>query len=1082
MCSTYSWILLHWHMTGHWHYTLIFLAGTLFCSSAYSQQARDSALYYLDLGQYSVAVPYFQESYDTLLQRGEWDTLTSLTVKYSTALLNTGDYSGSLNLISESYGLLEEMEGMDHLKVELLNAFAFSLHQMGQYESAQQILLEAQQLGESVFSEPHRLKAQTAEYLAMAYKELGDEDSLQYYVARAEILYLEVLDSTDKILGIFYNNVGVLLNESGDLDRSEFYYEKALNVLIPILGENHSIIGTIYNNLSSIYADRRAFRDAIAYSQKSIEIAQAADNPHRELQATYNKGSYLFIISEYDQGIPLLNRARELCTVHLGTDHIMMSHILDMLSEVTVQQQNYDLASNQALQSLQIKSSFYGDEHIEIARSYYALANVTQKAGNNEEALEYALKAIALRKKLLRPDHIDLAHSYHQAGDIYQQTGESHLAERMYRQALDIYQQNPYSHSWRLDTYTRLGDLYRHLGSYPASIKFYHEGLSALMIDPSASNPLQSDNLLFAPNLILCYQGLMQSHFLQYQLNPETHQDHLDSALYFIRLGTDQLIMETGQSFGEAAALIWSNYSTPFYGSAIQVAFAAYERTNKIQDIELGWEIINRIKYQALRQALQQQDATKYAGLPDSILESEKLLKSEISHLRSGNYANDTITSLQLSAKEIEYQKLLLELEQKYPRYHELKYNQSIPGLDEIQSATTDSTQLLQYLFGEGFFYVIGISQDSVFFVERETDGLAEIHSQVDSMLGAMQTQDCSTFSKHSLSLSESFLKPFLDSGKSDVIIIPHDFLYRINFEFLVGARGGEYCQFSELDFMIEKHLFRYLYLSEELLTSSTDSYEKDRILAVAPDFSHNNARNKHPDTASAEMSGNTRLSSLPWATRTVERIGQSFQGKTLQGSDATEENVKREIGRYRILHFGTHAEMNNSDPMLSRLFMQPSSSSHAEDGYLYTHEIYGLPMDASLVSLTACETGLGKLQNGEGMLSLARAFRYAGCPSVSMSLWKIDDQSSAEIMEMFYLNLEKGKTKDLALQDAKLAFLKNNPPEFANPLYWAGMIIIGDNTPLNLAGSSNVWVWAGIGCLILICFLFFRSRLKNSN
>jgi len=165
---------------------------------------------------------------------------------------------------------------------------------------------------------------------------------------------------------------------------------------------------------------------------------------------------------------------------------------------------------------------------------------------------------------------------------------------------------------------------------------------------------------------------------------------------------------------------------------------------------------------------------------------------------------------------------------------------------------------------------------------------------------------------------------------------------------------------------------------------------------------------------------------------------------------------------------------------MLSRLVLSHTGQDSKEDDFLFTYEIYGLDLHASLVSLTACETGLGRLQSGEGMLSMARAFRYAGCPSIAMSLWKIDDQSSAEIMQEFYLNLDQKLTKDRALRQAKLNFLAQSPEELSNPLFWAGMVLVGDVSPVEIESSTSsvLFVLGGLSLLSLLSFLLYRFIL----
>src|SRR5690606_15347461 len=132
------------------------------------------------------------------------------------------------------------------------------------------------------------------------------------------------------------------------------------------------------------------------------------------------------------------------------------------------------------------------------------------------------------------------------------------------------------------------------------------------------------------------------------------------------------------------------------------------------------------------------------------------------------------------------------------------------------------------------------------------------------------------------------------------------------------------------------------------------------------------------------------------------------------------------------------------------------TDASSKEDGYLYTYEIYNINLSSNLAILTACETGKPTYHAGEGMISLAHAFNYAGSESILTSLWKVDEQSSAEIIELFYKNIKNGMDKDLALQQAKLSYLTTAKGRTMNPQYWAGLVLIGDTSPINLTTSNN--------------------------
>jgi CHAT domain-containing protein len=202
-----------------------------------------------------------------------------------------------------------------------------------------------------------------------------------------------------------------------------------------------------------------------------------------------------------------------------------------------------------------------------------------------------------------------------------------------------------------------------------------------------------------------------------------------------------------------------------------------------------------------------------------------------------------------------------------------------------------------------------------------------------------------------------------------------------------------------------------------------------------------------------------------------VNEIQKIFPGSAVfTGKEATEAKVKALSPRYNILHFATHAELDEKDPLLSRILL---TASDQEDGRLEVREIFEMELNASLVVLSGCETALGKLSNGDELSGLTRAFIYAGTPSVIASLWNVDDSSTAALMGSFYRNL-KTMSKVEALRQAQLSLIHNevkgelltqrgvggigkldeasrakslsqNAVSISHPYFWAPFILVGN-------------------------------------
>jgi CHAT domain-containing protein len=161
------------------------------------------------------------------------------------------------------------------------------------------------------------------------------------------------------------------------------------------------------------------------------------------------------------------------------------------------------------------------------------------------------------------------------------------------------------------------------------------------------------------------------------------------------------------------------------------------------------------------------------------------------------------------------------------------------------------------------------------------------------------------------------------------------------------------------------------------------------------------------------------------------------------------------------------HALIDDENPMYSRLVFTQGIDT-LEDGNLHTFELYNMKLNHDLAVLSACNTGYGKLQKGEGIMSLARAFSYAGVPSVVTSQWQVNDQSSFELMDLFYEYLTKGLSKDEALQKAKIDYLQNTNGLTAHPYFWATHILIGDTTPIQSSKSNALYYVLILGVMAL--------------
>ena len=180
-----------------------------------------------------------------------------------------------------------------------------------------------------------------------------------------------------------------------------------------------------------------------------------------------------------------------------------------------------------------------------------------------------------------------------------------------------------------------------------------------------------------------------------------------------------------------------------------------------------------------------------------------------------------------------------------------------------------------------------------------------------------------------------------------------------------------------------------------------------------------------------------------------VSAIAEQFQNQgkpsaSFLNSNATEENFKTGVGKYSFVHIATHGYINERHPQLSMLlFSQPRDSTTKEDGVLYGAETYNLDLNIDLLVLSSCESGIGKLVKGEGIMAMTRGFFYSGATNIIFSLWKVYDRQTSDLMREFYRYVLTGETFSSSLRKAKLTMIADRRTAF--PSKWSGFILVGN-------------------------------------
>jgi CHAT domain-containing protein len=531
------------------------------------------------------------------------------------------------------------------------------------------------------------------------------------------------------------------------------------------------------------------------------------------------------------------------------------------------------------------------------------------------------------------------------------------------------------------------------------------------------------------------------------------------------------------------------------------------------KNIEKAFGLAELNKAVLLLQANNATAAYQLGGLPKELADKEKALDKRYSeleaHLKEA-YAKNSRDSLRklLNDLGIEKRSLRKEIDTKYPQYAALKYQQAEPKTTEIQAALPENTALIEYVVLDTATFIFYIDKQKAF-LQRADISRTALEYKVKTLHNALSNYDYiletpedayANYTKNAAAMYELLLAPVLAEAKNEqiksLIIVPDGHLAYLPFEaFLSQPAPAQLSPYQDLAYLIKDYSLSYSY-SAQLWKNSEQAAKMDnngQILAMAGDYQTNRSSKK-----SSKNSVNTEaaapavrspkhnslrkaLAPLPAAQEEVQLLSQIFKGHFALGDAASELKFKQQAENYAVIHLAMHGILDEQNPILSSLAF--TEDGGAENNFLQVYEISKMKLNADLVVLSACETGYGKFQAGNGVASLARSFMYAGVNALVVSLWAVNDASTAIIMRFFYQNLDKGMGKAEALQQAKLEYLSEAKGTSAHPALWSPFIQLGNRKPVSIAkqaslGSYFIFALAPLGGLGLLYFVRCRKNV----
>lgn len=953
-----------------------------------------------------MALALFREAKD---KRGEAAALNNIGNVYA----STGNYSEALKVYEESLKIAKDI-GDKVEEARALNNIGEVYRLTGKYREA----FEAFETSLKIERESGNKagEAETLNNIANVYNLKGEyEEALAVYEMSLKIAK-EIGDRAGEAIAL--GNIGVVYESTGKYSQALEAYEASLTIKRE-LGDKLGQALTL-NNIGIVYQFTGRYREALGKYEESLRIAREIGNKVAESMAVSNLGAiyqstgdYAKALESYEASLKiereLGNKAGE--AQALGNIAIVYkltgqyAEALDAFETVL-----------KIFQQLQMQP--------EIAVTLHNIGAIYEVMNEPVKALQAFEASLKIKREI--SDKLGEALTLNNIGAVYQSMGKHAEALGMFEESLKIARGIGHR-AGEAAALSSMGRVYRLTSKYGEALKVYEE--SVKIAEEIGAPDIAFNN----------YWGIGDVHRSQKRWEPGAEAYRKAIALIEqIRAATKEPSLQMG---------FFKQCTEPYYGlvtclialnkkeEAFQVAERAKART-LVELLEGGGVDVTKVLTEEEKQQKQElEDRLAFLNAEHRYLKSqpnpdESRLKDVESRLVAARRDYDAFRRrLYLAHPELQSQQ-----------------GESTPltvaqAIQWFQALKARDVVMLEYLVGNEQTWLFALSGTGKLTVHAIRITRKELEQRVNALREAIRLKEegrIGTLPKIETALRklDVLLNPVSPAlkGARQVCIVPDDVLWEVPFAALKMPKG---------QYLIEVCAVSYAPSLTALKAMSDRERKQARpaqtLLAMAP-FAYADAGNR---LRIREVPLRGTFSPLPASLHEVAAVSQLYGTKPYLREKANETLVKTEGDKMRILHFATHAIFEPSQGMYSCVVM---AEEKGEDGFLEAREIVDLDLLSELAVLSACETARGQLSRGEGVIGLSWAFFIAGCPSIIVSQWKVQDESTAQLMSAFYRNLKAGKGKAEALRQAQLSLLRSNPrSKIQHPFYWSPFILVGD-------------------------------------
>lgn len=921
-------------------------------------------------------------------------------------------------------------------------------------------------------------------------------DSMFLYGEKAFSLLHESSHKEEAAISLIY--MAIAKDWSGEKRESKKYADQILQFTSENIGKQNDLYNTGLNILGAYYQDIGDYDNALDVYEEAIQNHKQGDEIDPLSLSRYytNLGILHYSFGETANSVAALENAMRLMSSSKNRTKSEQAAIQVNLANAYLKENNLTLAKQHFSECLIEIEDLKGRYDVQNKiYCYQGLAEIYM-TGNKADSVRLCLLQLQEIRDLYGDQFQLDFKSYAIAGKLYAQLNEMRTADTLYDRSIrtaKLWYKDFKKNAEVAAMLLQKAQMYHQYKSIESALDIYQKALV------ENSSAFEATDWQENPDYI---QFLNPSYGLQiwtgkakvlYELYLETkNEQYLNEAIEVCEL-TTRLIFHIRNTYKAAQAkLFLSDQVVPFYELAILVSLEKYQITQHLENVDMAFQFAESNKAILLLESLSRNKALMASNLNSDIVDKENELNQEIAYYQKAIAENRQKEITPEIAQQFEdWEAILFELKEQreqtldslnilFPRiYNQDVSSNIISGKDLKKDILSSRQALLEIFIGEQYVFVFlihkhGIEVHKTAKIPQLKKAVIDLNEILHSPPQSQQFQaDFEKFVSSSHFIYQELFSPLLPELSQKVnslIVVPDGFLSLIPFEILQTTnhlpQKANY-GLDHMQYLLEDYNIFYQYSANMLaqFAEEKSSYGELNILASAPVF--------HPEEYAAERNcEQSELYNLQCNQEEIERIKSVLSSEASFTSDNSASSFMSKMHDFNILHLATHACLDTENPKNTRIFFS--------DDYLTAYDLVGVRFEPELIVLSACNTGTGKLLNGEGVFSLAREFTIAGSRSTLTSFWSIDDCSTSQIMESFYECMKNGDAKNLALRKTKLKFLETADMETAHPYYWAAFLLFGDSTPLYTTNKN--WMYALVGLLILLGVLLVFRKWSTKN